>query len=134
MHTCEVRRTGSVPQEEALAVRKVVVAGLHPRVGLLLPRSTLNADSHVPPAQHIPLDAERVQHLHLVVPVGRPVGLPCVGLERAELLAAPRDRVHLREVEREKVLVQWVERAAVCVPGHGGRDELRGDFLCGTYM
>lgn len=133
MHTRKVRRTGSVPQQEALAIRKAVIARLYPRVCLFLPEQILNTDHPLLRYGTLPLDAERVLHLHLIVSMRRTVGIARVHLERAELLAAPCDRLHLRKVKREEVLVQRIEWAAVCVLGHGGRDELRGDFLRGLW-
>lgn len=68
-------------------------------------------------------------YLNLIVAVGGTVSLASVCRERAELLAATRDRLHLGEVEREEVVVEGVEWVAVRVLRHGGRDELRGHFL-----
>lgn len=128
-HTGKVRRTGSVPQQKALALCQAIVARLHPRVRLLLPATDPQRIPTLCPPPHLPLDTECILHLYLIVPMSRTVSIARVGLERAELLAAPRDRLHLREVEREEVLVERVDRAPVRAPGHGRRDELRCDFL-----
>lgn len=79
--------------------------------------------------RHAPLDAERTQDVHAIVPVRRAVRVARVPLERGEFGARARDGLHLRELQRAEVPVERVHRVPVCVAGDGRRDELRGDFL-----
>ena len=100
-----------MPQQQPLAPLQPPIPRVHPR-----------------PCLALPLHPERVQHLHPIVPVRRPVRVARVRLERAELAARPRDGVHAAQRERAEVRVERVQRVPESVFGDGGRDELRRDL------
>ena len=107
----KVRRPRPMPQQQPLP-------NPHAPEPPLLPRPRLALTLH----------PKRIDHLHPIMPMRRPVRVARVRLERPPLPARARNGLHAAQAERAEVRVERVDGVAEGVFGEGGGEELRRDL------